>query len=246
MSGCTTNKKVSDKRESNASKTEVVYFDNLGAKAKKNVKFHFTQQKDETADSTNGAVYVISTKITNKTNKVVKFDRSKFLLYVSTNEKYKSNKSGKFKLSPGKSTSIHQLLGNVPEEALTNKKAEFIYLNKDNKLANVNFHIKNDTQASSSQTATPVQQSQSDANTTNDDQSNHVATGDDYDDDNPTKGWDESNLDPLHDGKRTDRILAWQEHYKQVFMDQGMSEDEAFSYVSDISYQKENEYEANH
>lgn len=254
LTACSSSKSVEKKTNINKEKTESVFYDSLNSKAKKDLKFKFSESQDETKDNTADPVYVVSMKVTNNTKKNIKFDKSKFLIFVSEQTKFQSAKSGILTLKPGKSAEVHQLFENVAEQALVGGGSQFIYLNKDNKLADANFTIKDESQtatdnteqSSSNQTvSTNSNDSKNGSPTYKDDDGNHVATGDYYDDNNPTAGWDESNLDPQHDGKRLDRILAWTEHYKQIGLDQGMSDEDAQSYGQNIAYEKENAYEEN-
>lgn len=249
------------KNSSNVStpKVEKIFYENLNSKDKKKMVFKFKENQDETRDNTADTVYIVSMKVKNQTKKSVKFDKSKFLIFVNEQVKFKSSKKGILNIKPGKSVTIHQLFENIPEQALVGGGSQFIYLNKNNKLSDANFAIKNkndvvkndNNQDNTSNSNTSSYTNSNDtnngetSNTSSDDTAdNQVATGDDYDDSNPTKGWDESNLDPNHDGKRLDRIIAWSEHYKQVGLDQGMSDEDAQSYGTNIAQEKENEYEA--
>jgi len=257
LSACSTNNKVENEKTISKPKIESVFYDNLSDKNKKSIKFEFKEAQDETQDNTADPVYVVSMRVTNKTKKNVKFDKSKFLIFVTEQVKFKSSANGTLVVKPGKSATLHQLFENVAEQALVGGGSEFIYLNKDNKLADADFtnKVKTKQTDNSNQTSSNNQSMTTDNSSTNNtaaengnstedgSDGNHVATGDAYDDDNPTSGWDESNLDPSHDGKRLDRILAWTEHYKQVGLEQGMSDEDAQSYGMNIAQEKENEYE---
>ncbi|AKP67225.1 hypothetical protein [Companilactobacillus ginsenosidimutans] len=250
VAGCSAKNTTEKKSSNDKTKVESMYYDSLSSKDKKSMKFKFTEAQDETQDNTADPVFVVSMKVTNNTKKNIKFDRSKFLVFVSEQTKFKSAKTGVFTVKTGKSTTIHQLFENVAEQALVGGGSQFIYLNNDNKLADANFTIKDKTASKSDDSESSAQSdtsaSQPDGRPSyKDADGNHTATGSYYDDNNPTAGWDESNLDPAHDGKRLDRIIAWTEHYKQVGLDQGMSDEDAQSYAMDIAQQKENAYEQN-
>lgn len=259
--GSTQESKVKNTSTSTANKVESIFYDALSSKEKKNVKFKFSHEQDETQDNRADGVFVVSMKIKNQTNKIVKFDKSKFLIFVTEEVKTKSSKSGILKIKPGQTMSLHQIFENVPEQSLVGGGSKFLYLNKNNKLGDADFTIggnstseentneesnSTDQNVSAQNSNSNIDDTNNNTNATQDSNGNHVATGSDYDDDNPTAGWDESNLDPSHDGRRWDRILAWTEHYTQVGLDQGMSEDDARNYANDIAWQKEAEYEKNH
>lgn len=144
IAGCSSNqagKTVHGGSISKQSVTKVkkVFYDELSKKDKRNMKFKFTEAEDETADNFADPVYVLSMKVTNKTKKVVKFDKSKFIVYTSPQTKFQSVKSGTLVVKPGQTKKIHQLFEGVAEQSLVGSGSEFIYLNKDNRLAAANF-----------------------------------------------------------------------------------------------------------
>jgi len=136
--GCSNTKKITSVKSASA-QTVSIYYQDLSKTDKKKLKFKFSEAQDETADNYADPVYVISVKITNKTNKTVKFDKSKFLVFTTEQTKFTSNKTGILTLKPGQSKSINQLIEGVAEQSLVGGGSYFIYLNKDNKLAEANF-----------------------------------------------------------------------------------------------------------
>lgn len=153
ITGCGKSKINSTSAMDNTVKKAVVtkYYQNLSSTDKKLVKFKFSEDQDETEDNYADPVYVISVKITNKSNKIIKFDKSKFLIYVSEQTKFPSNKQGILALKPGQTKSINQLIENVAEQALVGGGSYFIYLNTSNKLAAADFTIKSPARSESNQ-----------------------------------------------------------------------------------------------
>jgi len=118
-----------------AQKTAPVSYQKLTSSAKKQLAFKF---QEDPADSG----YDISMKVTNKTKKTVKFDRAKFMILVSNSDSVSSAKTGTFTLKAGQTKTVDQLFQNVNEQILTNNNY-FIYSNKNNKLAKINFKPAN-------------------------------------------------------------------------------------------------------
>ncbi|MFC6176957.1 hypothetical protein ACFQAV_08900 [Companilactobacillus huachuanensis] len=111
------------------------YYQSLSKADKKKIKFKFAKDKDETKDNQVGETFVISVKITNDSEKIVKFDKSKFVLFESETHKIPATKTGIASVKPGKSITINQLIENVGDQALVGNDSYFIYMNMDNKLA---------------------------------------------------------------------------------------------------------------
>lgn len=138
LTGCSTTSNQSAKintKKTEVAKTATSYYQSLNKADKKKIIFKFSQDQDETSDNSADPVYAISLKITNNTKKIVKFDQSKFIVFVSETTKFPSTKSGIITLKPGKSVSINQLIEKVSEQALVGNDSYFIYMNMDNKLA---------------------------------------------------------------------------------------------------------------
>jgi outer membrane murein-binding lipoprotein Lpp len=166
VTGCSnTASKSTRQNETKTTRTtsESSFYDSLSAKDKKNLKFKFREAQDETADNKADPVYVVSMKVTNKTDKTVKFDQSKFLIFVNEETKFTSAKTGTLTLKPGQSKTVNQLFENVAEQALVGGGSQFLYLNKDNKLANANFATPNSKDVDES---TPSQTTNSKTQTT--------------------------------------------------------------------------------
>ncbi|WP_300558303.1 hypothetical protein [Companilactobacillus sp.] len=155
--------------------SESSFYDSLSAKDKKNLQFKFREAQDETADNKADPVYVVSMKVTNKTDKTVKFDQSKFLIFVNEETKFTSAKTGTLTLKPGQSKTVNQLFENVAEQALVGGGSQFLYLNKDNKLANADFTINgnsdNSSDSQSNNSATTAESAQSTSNSNQTDSS---------------------------------------------------------------------------
>ncbi|MGY5269525.1 hypothetical protein [Lactiplantibacillus plantarum] len=141
LSGCTTNS--SSQKESNSSSksstrtVKTSYFQNLSSSAKRDVKFTFKLNQDDTEDNTADPVYVVSATIKNNTNKNIKFDQSKFICVLPSN-KIISDKTGTLTIKAGETKSINQLFQKMPEQG-TLGDGYIEYLNSDNKLAYTNF-----------------------------------------------------------------------------------------------------------
>lgn len=141
LSGCTTNSS-SQKESNSSSKTstrtvKTSYFQNLSSSAKRDVKFTFKLNQDDTEDNTADPVYVVSATIKNNTNKNIKFDQSKFICVLPSN-KIISDKTGTLTIKAGETKSINQLFQKMPEQG-TLGDGYIEYLNSDNKLAYTNF-----------------------------------------------------------------------------------------------------------
>lgn len=141
LSGCTTNSS-NQKESSSSSKTstrtvKTSYFQNLSNSAKRNVKFTFKLNQDDTEDNTADPVYVVSATIKNNTNKNIKFDQSKFICVLPSN-KIISDKTGTLTIKAGETKSINQLFQKMPEQG-TLGDGYIEYLNSDNKLAYTKF-----------------------------------------------------------------------------------------------------------
>lgn len=139
LSGCTTNSS-SQKESSSKTSTRTVktsYFQNLSNSAKRNVKFTFKLNQDDTEDNTADPVYVVSATIKNSTNKNIKFDQSKFICVLPSN-KIISDKTGTLTIKAGETNSINQLFQKMPEQG-TLGDGYIEYLNSDNKLAYTKF-----------------------------------------------------------------------------------------------------------
>lgn len=171
LSGCTTNSS-SQKETSSSSKTstrtiKTSYFQNLSNSAKRNVKFTFKLNQDDTEDNTADPVYVVSATIKNNTNKNIKFDQSKFICVLPSN-KIISDKTGTLTIKAGETKSINQLFQKMPEQGtLGNGYIE--YLNSDNKLAYTKFTHNIASSNNLTEQKLITQNKDTTANSTNDD-----------------------------------------------------------------------------
>ncbi|PNW61823.1 hypothetical protein ACZ99_16350 [Lactobacillus sp. ATCC 15578] len=171
LSGCTTNSS-SQKETSSSSKTstrtiKTSYFQNLSNSAKRNVKFTFKLNQDDTEDNTADPVYVVSATIKNNTNKNIKFDQSKFICVLLSN-KIISDKTGTLTIKAGETKSINQLFQKMPEQGtLGNGYIE--YLNSDNKLAYTKFTHNIASSNNLTEQKLITQNKNTTANSTNDD-----------------------------------------------------------------------------
>lgn len=136
LGGCS----ISKKNSSTGSSTEKVtstYYQNLSKADEKNTQFKFTLSQDETKDNTADPVYMVSMKVTNKTNKTIKFHKDKFI-FDSPEKKIISSGDGILSVLPGKSKTIDQMFDDVPEQG-TLGDGVIEYLNNSNKLAYSQF-----------------------------------------------------------------------------------------------------------
>ncbi|ALB28476.1 hypothetical protein [Companilactobacillus heilongjiangensis] len=258
LTGCSTTSNQSAKintKKTEVAKTATSYYQSLNKADKKKIIFKFSQDQDETSDNSADPVYAISLKITNNTKKIVKFDQSKFIVFVSETTKFPSTKSGIITLKPGKSVSINQLIEKVSEQALVGNDSYFIYMNMDNKLAKTltvvpKASVQNNTGTDSSN---DVQQSQDNSSAgTNDSTTGALDNTDDsqsQEDGSSTvnnsfdKGGNPQVNPNVTDGGISDRIAAWQEEARQEALNQGMSDSEANDYSYKVAWQKENAFE---
>lgn len=169
LSGCTTNSS-SQKESSSKTSTRTVktsYFQNLSNSAKRNVKFTFKLNQDDTEDNTADPVYVVSATIKNSTNKNIKFDQSKFICVLPSN-KIISDKTGTLTIKAGETKSINQLFQKMPEQG-TLGDGYIEYLNSDNKLAYTKFTHNIASSNNLTEQKLITQNKDTTANSTNDD-----------------------------------------------------------------------------
>ncbi|MGA3272657.1 hypothetical protein [Lactiplantibacillus pentosus] len=169
LSGCTTNSS-SQKESSSKTSTRTVktsYFQNLSNSAKRNVKFTFKLNQDDTEDNTADPVYVVSATIKNSTNKNIKFDQSKFICVLPSN-KIISDKTGTLTIKAGETKSINQLFQKMPEQG-TLGDGYIEYLNSDNKLAYTKFTYNIASSNNLTEQILITQNKDTTANSTNDD-----------------------------------------------------------------------------
>ncbi|MBU7446383.1 hypothetical protein ACA590_16995 [Lactiplantibacillus plantarum] len=169
LSGCTTNSS-SQKESSSKTSTRTVktsYFQNLSNSAKRNVKFTFKLNQDDTEDNTADPVYVVSATIKNSTNKNIKFDQSKFICVLPSN-KIISDKTGTLTIKAGETKSINQLFQKMPEQG-TLGDGYIEYLNSDNKLAYTKFTYNIASSNNLTEQKLITQNKDTTANSTNDD-----------------------------------------------------------------------------
>lgn len=137
LGGCSTGTKKNSSASSSTEKVTSTYYQNLSKADKKNVQFKFTLSQDETKDNSADPVYMVSMKVTNKTNKTIKFHKDKFI-YTLPEDKILSSGNGILSIQPGKSKTIDQMFDNVPEQG-TLGDGVIEYLNNTNKLAYAKF-----------------------------------------------------------------------------------------------------------
>lgn len=171
LSGCTTNSS-SQKESNSSSKTstrtvKTSYFQNLSSSAKRDVKFTFKLNQDDTEDNTADPVYVVSATIKNNTNKNIKFDQSKFICVLPSN-KIISDKTGTLTIKAGETKSINQLFQKMPEQG-TLGEGYIEYLNSDNKLAYTKFTHNIASSNNLTEQKLITQNKDTTANSTNDD-----------------------------------------------------------------------------
>ncbi|AKP67751.1 hypothetical protein [Companilactobacillus ginsenosidimutans] len=134
--GCANNNTNQSKQGNNTTSHESAYYEDLNKSDKKQILFKFKEYQDETKDNIADPVFIVSTKITNKSNKTIIFDQSKFIIYVTSQMKITSNKSGTLKIKPNETKTINQMFVDVPEQSLVGD-GYIMYLNSTNKLDNV-------------------------------------------------------------------------------------------------------------
>lgn len=137
LGGCSTGTKKNSSTNSSTEKATSTYYQNLSKADKKNVQFKFTLSQDETKDNSADPVYMVSMKVTNKTNKTIKFHKDKFI-YALPEDKILSSGSGVLNVQSGKSKNIDQMFDSVPEQG-TLGDGVIEYLNSNNKLAYAKF-----------------------------------------------------------------------------------------------------------
>ncbi|WP_338231056.1 hypothetical protein [Companilactobacillus muriivasis] len=141
--------------------TKPTYYQNLTRADQKKVKFNFKADQNDYG-------YFISAKVTNKTNKTIKFNRSKFALQFTDNE-VPSVLTGILVLKPNQTKKLPGLFQkqNINELAQTNC---FVTYNHKLKLASTRSTLTNDdlnnlsqtTNTSSNQTNNTDKQNESD------------------------------------------------------------------------------------
>lgn len=172
LGGCTTNSSSNQKESSSSPKSstrtvKTSYFQNLSNSAKRNVKFTFKLNQDDTEDNTADPVYVVSATIKNSTNKNIKFDQSKFICVLPSN-KIISDKTGTLTIKAGETKSINQLFQKMPEQG-TLGEGYIEYLNSDNKLAYTKFTHNIASSNNLTEQKLITQNKDTTANSTNDD-----------------------------------------------------------------------------
>lgn len=120
--------------------TKTAYYDKLSSADRKKIHFKFTISQNETKDNVADPAYMVSMKVTNKSNKRIKFHKDKFVyLYSSsTDDKVLSSATGTLTVKPSKTKSIDQLFDDVSEQS-TLGGSVIVYLNSKNKLAYTDF-----------------------------------------------------------------------------------------------------------
>lgn len=142
LAGCTQKSKQSETANKQITSNKVtsvksVYYQNLSKADKEKIRFDFTIDADDTQDNVADPVYVVSMKITNHTQKIIKFEQSKFV-YLFETDKALSKRNGSLSIKPNQTQKVNQLFEQVPEQA-TVGTGIIEYLNKDNKLAYADF-----------------------------------------------------------------------------------------------------------
>ncbi|WP_125709360.1 hypothetical protein [Companilactobacillus zhongbaensis] len=123
--------------KSSQTKSETKYYQNLSNADKKKVTFSFKQDRDETAEDYADPVFVMSMTVKNKSDKTIKFDKSKFIFIHDKTYKINSDQTGTLTVKPGKTKVVNQLFENVPEQALVGIDGKVVYLNSQNKLKDI-------------------------------------------------------------------------------------------------------------
>jgi outer membrane murein-binding lipoprotein Lpp len=174
LAGCSSNNESKSSNAENSEKTvSSVFYQNLSNKDKKQMKFTFKADKDETNVGPGTSEYVLSMKVTNNTKKNVKFDQSKFILISSGQHNQNSSTTGTLTIKPGQTKNINQLFENVGGQGLIGPDNEIIYLNKDNKVGTIQIDKATSSEVNSANSGESSEESNS--NQTTDDTTNTSA-----------------------------------------------------------------------
>lgn len=154
LGGCSTTSSQTQTSKSNQSKaskvrTDTKYYQNLDKSDKADLHFTFKQDRDETAEDYADPVYVLSMTVKNKSNKTVKFDKSKFIFIHDKTYKINSSQAGTLVVKPNQTKTVNQLFENIGEQALVGLDAKVVYLNSKNKLKDIKPNVLKSTPGSS-------------------------------------------------------------------------------------------------
>ncbi|WP_125768267.1 hypothetical protein [Companilactobacillus furfuricola] len=154
LGGCSTTSNQTQTSKNNQSKaskvsSETKYYQNLNKEDKQDLSFKFKQDRDETTEDYADPVYVLSMTVKNKSDKTVKFDKSKFIFMHDKTYKINSSQSGTLVLKPNQTKTINQLFENIGEQALVGQDAKVVYLNSNNKLKDIKPNVLQSTPGSS-------------------------------------------------------------------------------------------------
>ncbi|MQS52638.1 hypothetical protein [Companilactobacillus mishanensis] len=179
--GCSNSSSEQLNNKVDSKSVESVFYQDLSKQDKKNVKFTFRENEDQTADEIADPVYVVSMTVKNNSNKTVKFNQSKFILIASGSTKFTSSKNGTLILKSGEQKSVDQLFENVGEQALVGGDNIFAYLNDSNKIGTAKFTIKRSKNTSSKGVSSDnsTDQSNGSSSTASSSKSNHIITSPD-------------------------------------------------------------------
>ncbi|MFD1471662.1 hypothetical protein [Companilactobacillus mishanensis] len=144
LTGCSNNSssESNDKNSSNEKtiiKKDAVtkYYQNLSKADKKKVNFKFSLKKTERWHS-------VSVKISNNSDKTVKFKLNQFFISELNGNKVATLKEGTITVKPNKSLTYDKLFGELSSQIINKKDVYFIYVDLNNKLAKLNFSIPDD------------------------------------------------------------------------------------------------------
>lgn len=136
LAGCSSNNSSSSNSNGNSSisKSESsTAYQKLSSNDKKNVEFKVT--KDGSDGDDEDSDFDLSMKITNKTKKTIKFDKSKFNLLINGEKKASSDEKGTLVIKPGEHSTIKEIFEDVSGSILKSSGLTIQYLNGNNVVA---------------------------------------------------------------------------------------------------------------
>lgn len=115
--------------------SSVKYYQKLNKADKKQLKFHFTAEKER------DGFYSITAKIKNESKSSVKFNLKDMFIYKADGKKIKSARDEKLTVKAHETCSIKNLFTNISVGTLNDSTNYFIYLDPANKLSKFDFRI---------------------------------------------------------------------------------------------------------
>lgn len=160
-----------------------VYYTDLSKADRAKLIFAFKANEDSTGDPTPGEDDTIRMAVTNRTNKIVQFDRSKFMIFEDAEDKKVSKLTGLLTVRPGETKKVTEIFSHVNDQYLVGAGI-FLYLNQHYPLAYTYYAFRKDGVTSANlkdkkliKINTPHQESQSSSASSDD--SDDTADSDD-------------------------------------------------------------------